>query len=191
MREQQAAQLAAAFIIKAGRPIGQIRLLKLMYLAERESMASHFWPIVCDDIYAMREGMGLSRTYDLMVGKLGTPTDGEWDRHIVRTSRGLNIRQGVDAEALGGLSGNDIDVVNKVWREYGHMDRDELVHDVHHQLREWLDHWDDTSRRSQSVPVPYPKLYETVLGLEAADAAEAAEEVAYVQAMNAPTTTQV
>ena len=44
MREQQAAQMAAAFIIRAGRPLGKIRLVKLMYLAERESMAGPGFP---------------------------------------------------------------------------------------------------------------------------------------------------
>ena len=182
MREKQAAQMAAAFIIRAGRPLGKIRLLKLMYLAERESMVRPGFPIVCDNIYAMREGMGLSRTYDLMIGKEGTPTDGEWTKHIARTSLGLNVCQGVNDEALDGLSQNDIEVVDKVWAQYGHLDRDALVHEVH-QLKEWKEHWEDPARRRQSVQVPYETLYRTVVGLDATDAVDAAGEVAYFQAM--------
>lgn len=127
--------------------------------------------------------MRLSRTFDLMKGKAGTPADGEWDRDIVRTSRGLRVCRGVSLETLTGLSRDDIDVVDKVWAEYGQMHSDELVLGVHHKLDEWLDHWHDSSRRSQSVPVPYDTLYRTVVGLDAADAADAAGEVAYFQAM--------
>ena len=99
------------------------------------------------------------------------------------SSRGLRVCRGVSLETLTGLSRDDIDVVDKVWAEYGQMHSDELVLDVHHKLDEWLDHWHDSSRRSQSVPVPYDTLYRTVVGLDAADAADVAGEVAYFQAM--------
>ena len=67
MRERLAAQVAAALILRAGRAVGALRLMKLMYLVEREAMKRHVRPIVFDDIFAMPNGMALSRTYDLMI----------------------------------------------------------------------------------------------------------------------------
>lgn len=183
MRERQAAQMAAAFILQAGRAVGKLRLVKLMYLAERESMRRSVFPIAFDDIYAMRWGMALSRTFDLMIGKEGTPTDGEWDRHIVRTNRGLDVRRGVSARTLGGLSRDDIEVIDTVWAEYGKLSSDALIHEVHHGLAEWHDHWSPRSRKREAIRVPYETLYRTAFGMDDADAAEAAEEVAYFQAM--------
>ena len=137
MRERQAAQMAAAFILRAGRAIGKLRLMKLMYLVERESMRRFVFPIVCDDVFATRHGMALSRTYDLIAGKPNTPTSGEWARHIVQTNRGLNVKRGVTDQSLGGLSRNDISVIDQVWQAHGDQNEDELVHVVHHELKEW------------------------------------------------------
>ena len=183
MRERQAAQMAAAFILRANRAIGKLRLMKLMYLAERESMRRFVFPIVCDDIFAMRMGMALSRTFDLMRGKPGAPTSGEWGRHIVRTNRGLDVQRGVSASTLGSLSRNDINVIDQVWMAHGRQSEDELVHEVHHGLEEWVDQWARQSRRSGAVKVPYETLFQTLRGMSESDAAEAAEEVAYFQAM--------
>lgn len=181
MREQQAAQVAAAFIIRAGRAVGVVKLTKLMYLAEREAMKRFVFPIVLDDIYAMQRGMALSRTYNLMKGKEGTPSDGEWSRHIVRTNRGLNIRRGVSSATLG-VSRNDLKVIDDVWAKYGSLNTDELVHEVH-GLAEWKDHWEDPTRRSAAVRVPYETLYRTLLNMDEADAADAAAEVSYFKAL--------
>ncbi len=185
MRERQAAQMAAALIFKAGRPVGKLRLLKLMYLVERESMLQTGFPITFDEVFAMRQGMALSRTWNLMLGVKDTPTNGEWEKHIVRTNRGLMVKQGVGAEALDSLSPKDNQLIGEVWKLYGKRSRDDLIDLVHHKLAEWESHWRQP-RKSDSVLVPYETLYQTVLGLDLAQASEAAEEVAYFQAMNDP-----
>ena len=43
--EQKAAQIAAWFLGKAGGTMPHLKLMKLMYLAERESMAKHGFPM--------------------------------------------------------------------------------------------------------------------------------------------------
>ena len=165
MRERQAAQLAAAFILKAGQALDLVTLMKLMYLAEREAMRRFVFPIVFDDIHAMEAGMVLSTTFDLMKGKPGTPTTGEWAEHIAPPSyRGINVRRGVGPSGLDGLSPNDLEVVDCVWARYGRKDRDELVHEIHHSLAEWVANWEVPNRRQRSVLVPYGQLLETIRG---------------------------
>ena len=184
MRERQAAQMAAAFILRAGRAVGVVRLMKLVYLAEREAMKRSVFPIAFDDIYAMREGMALSRTFDLMTRKSGTTTNGEWNQHIAPpSSQGISVRRGVTEKSLDGLSRNDIEVIDWVWGNYGEKSRDELVHEVHHRLDEWVEHWENWTRKSSAVKIPYATLYETVVGMSASDAADVAEEITYFQAM--------
>ena len=161
VRERQAAQLAAAFILKASRAVGVVRLMKLMYLAEREAVRRSGLPVTFDDVYAMQAGMVLSRTFDLMKGEPGTPTTDDWSRYIAPPShRGLDVCQGVGASTLDGLSGSDMEVVDDVWERHGRRSRDELVHEVHHQLDEWQEYWGDPSRKSAAVAVPYDKLVE-------------------------------
>lgn len=183
MRELQAAQVAAALILRARMPVGALRLTKLMYLVEREAMKRSVFPIVGDDICAMQMGMGLSRTYNLMIEKPDTPTTGEWGKHIERTPKGLTVSKGIGESALTGLSANDVKVIDEVWREYGSKSNDELIHEVHHGLREWKAHWESEDRRRASVKVPYEVLFKLLCGMSDADAEDAAAEVAYFQAI--------
>lgn len=186
MRERLAAQVAAALILRAGRAVGKFRLMKLMYLVEREAMRRHVFPIVFDDIYAMQNGMALSRTYDLISQKPGTPTNGEWATYIERSSRGIIVRRHVSHESLDDLTPNDVSVIDDVWRTHGCKSQDELIHEVHHALAEWTAHWNDADRRRGAVLVPYTEMYRVLLGLDDEEAADAANEVAYFRTVGEP-----
>ena len=175
MRERLAAQMAVALIAKANRPIGRLRLLKLMYLAEREAMCRFLLPIIGDDIFAMRQGMALSNTARLARGK--GEVDSDWNQHLVRTAQGLGIRKGVAARSLDCLSEDNLKVIHSIWECYGHRTQDELVHVVHHQLPEYKQHWDDAVHKTHAVPVPYETLYSTICkGVTKADARYLAED---------------
>ena len=176
MRERQAAQMAVAFMHRADTAIGKLRLVKLMYLAEREAMRRFLLPIVEDDICAMQRGMGLSETWRLARGRGSAKSTGEWDRHIVQTAHGLNIRKGVSGRPPDGLSDDDLHVIQQVWDDYGAMNQDELVHDVHHKLPEWIEHWNAEGRKSLSVNVPYSKLYQSICGTDETEAHYLVEE---------------
>ena len=175
MNERLATQMAVAFITKANGPVGRLRLIKLMYLAEREAMRRFLLPIIGDQIFAMRHGMALSNTARLARGK--GEADGEWNQHIVRTTQGLGTRRGVSAGSLGDPSKDDLGVIQRVWERYGDKSQDELVHDVHHKLPEWIDHWDNDDRKTHAVPVTYETLYRTICeGVNEADARYLAED---------------
>ena len=182
MDERKASHVAAAFVLRNRRPMGVLKLMKLMYLADREAMRRFVFPITFDGIYALRNGMALSRTYDLMIGKLGTPTNGEWARFMGPQSyQGVAVRSNVGKDDLDSLSPNDLEVIEHIWDKYGQLSRDEIVHEVHHQLKEWTEHWDDAKRKRSAVPVSYAKLCETLRGMSEDEASEAAEEIAYFQ----------
>ena len=167
--------MAVAFLHRANRAIGKLRLIKLMYLAEREAMRRFLLPVVEDDICAMPKGMGLSETWRLARG-LSAKSTGEWATHIVQTPRGLGVRKGVPVRSLNGLSDDDLDVIQSVWDDFGAMNEDELVHDVHHKLPEWVHHWAADGRRSHSVTVPYVALYQSICGVDETEARYLAEE---------------
>ena len=177
--------MAASFILRNGRPMGVLKLMKLMYLADRESMQRFVFPITFDGLYAMQQGMMLSRTFDLMKRKSGVQTNGDWDRFIGPpvSYRGVDVRPKGRNEELDSLSRNDLEVIEHVWLNYGRKTKDELIHEVHHRLEEWTEHWEDERRKRSAVPVTYAKLCET-LGMSKDDASEAADEIAYFQSVN-------
>ena len=175
MSEKLATQVAVAFIAKATRPVGWLKLVKLMYLAEWEAMRRFLLPIIGDDIFAMRHGMASSNTARLAQGK--GEADGEWSQHIVRTPQGLGIRKGVSTGSLDCLSEDDLGVIQWTWDRYGDRSQEELVHAVHHRLPEWIEHWDNVNdRKTHAVPVPHETLYRTISNVTEADPRYLAEE---------------
>src|SRR3990167_11350054 len=73
---------AAAYLIKQqpGYRENYMRLLKLLYLADRVSLKERSTPICGDVPYAMAEGPVPSRTLDLIKGK--DPSSEKWEKFI-------------------------------------------------------------------------------------------------------------
>src|SRR5688572_11252679 len=65
---------AAGILLQAeeGHRMKYIRLLKLLYVADRESIKQTGFPITGDDVYAMKKGPVLSTTYNLLKGEAVT-----------------------------------------------------------------------------------------------------------------------
>src|SRR5438552_3980832 len=63
-----------------GRRMSYMRLLKLLYVADRESLGRTGRPITGDRAVAMKRGPVLNRVYDLIRGQ--SARAGEWDQFI-------------------------------------------------------------------------------------------------------------
>src|SRR5438132_4968220 len=75
---------AAAELLKASpvRRMNYMRLLKLLYIAERETLAGHAHPITGDQVIAMERGPVLSQTYNLILGNSAGAA--EWAHFVQR-----------------------------------------------------------------------------------------------------------
>jgi uncharacterized phage-associated protein len=76
-------QAAAVLLKEAGGKMTRLRLLKLLYIADRESIAETFQPITGDDVVAMDHGPVLSKTYRLIRREL-QPGNVIWDKYIAQ-----------------------------------------------------------------------------------------------------------
>ena len=78
--EQKTTEAAALLIQLSGGRIRYIKLLKLLYYADREAFAQWERPITYDNYAAMTYGPVLSSTYDLIKGN----SNGKyWNRYII------------------------------------------------------------------------------------------------------------
>jgi hypothetical protein len=82
---------AVAVLLKRekDRKLSRLRILKLLYIADRESIAETLRPITGDDVVAMDHGPVLSKTYRLIRGEVekdgSIRNDGPiWDKYIFR-----------------------------------------------------------------------------------------------------------
>ena len=138
MYEEKTAQAAALFLLKAGGIMPHLKLMKLLYIADRESYLRRGSPISGDGMVSMPHGPVLSHTYDLK-GAAG-PESGGWARYVRRVNQyAVTLADGITEETfLGKLSQAERWIIDDVWERYGHMDQWEL-RDFTHTFPEWKD----------------------------------------------------
>lgn len=132
MNIAKASQMTAMFLLKAGRPVSRVKVMKLLYLADRESLKQYGESITGDTAYSMPQGPVLTTTYDLMKGEKFSD---EWSRFI-GDAISVRLKEGVTTSALGDLSRADIEIIDEIWEQYGKMTDRQLV-DLTHQFPEW------------------------------------------------------
>ncbi len=129
--EPKATQMASRFLELAGGPVHYVKLLKLMYLADRDMLTQHGKPITYDRWVRIKHGPVLSETYDLIKGK-GT---GYWHQHL--RTEGYSV-ECVAPAGTDNLSVAEQRVISGVFDRYGHPDTWDL-RDRTHELGEWQD----------------------------------------------------
>jgi uncharacterized phage-associated protein len=154
-----------------GRRMSYMRLLKLLYLADRRMMQETGSPITFDRVVAMRHGPVLSETYSLIRGE--HPDAGEWSRYVSRENYQL-VPTGEDP-GRAALSRMAVSVLNDVSERHEHFDDWQLVDHLHETLPEWKDNWDETDAK-KSVPVGYEDIL-LAMNFDPADAKIVAEEI--------------
>jgi uncharacterized phage-associated protein len=126
--QQKAGELAAHFLQLAGGSIPLLKLLKLMYLADRTSLIETGFPITGDTIVAMDNGPVLSKTYDHL-----KPTG---SLEYVRSEPGDVSLQSAPPHN-GRLSDYEVGLVDRVFKEFGHQSGSQLIARLHASAPEW------------------------------------------------------
>lgn len=137
---EKIAQMAAFFIEKEGAEIEILKLMKLLYLADRESIDRYGEPISYDRMISMDHGPVLSSALNLTNGLLSGPVAEQWDSWISdRADHRVSILQEVTRENLDHLSDADLEVMDAVWVQFGQMTKWEIRDYTHNELGEWRD----------------------------------------------------
>jgi uncharacterized phage-associated protein len=123
---------AAAYLLhrEEGR-MPYLRLLKLMYIAERDLLAQAATPLTGDIFIAMEHGPVLRHILDLIQGKGSGST--EWEDFIIRSGYAVKL---VAEPGRGRLSGEVIDKLTEVSERYREKDHWAL-RDLTHEFPEW------------------------------------------------------
>lgn len=140
--ERRVAQMAAYFLWKAGGRMPHLKLMKLLYLADRESLNRFESPMTGDRMVSMPHGPVLSQTLDLING-LGRQDGSDWSAWIADRENYEVSLSCSDADAqpqnLKALSTSDISILDDIWREFGHMTKYQIRDWTHEHCREWED----------------------------------------------------
>ena len=143
---------AAGVILRDRGPMDRLRLLKLLYIADREALQERGIPIVGGLVVAMKHGPLHSEVYDLIKGSHVNEAD--WSTCII--SQGNTIALKSDPGRLA-LSPFEIDKLNAVAERHQDMDTWELS-ELTHEFVEWQ----DSFQMGTSRPIPSEKLLKEV-----------------------------
>lgn len=134
--ERKATQAAAHLLRLRGGRMSYLKLIKLLYLADREALLRWGRPISTDSYVSMDRGPVLSRVFDLATDGEDPGTPSIWASSI--TAPGSYE---VELKAEAGddeLSEAEIQLLDGIFAEHGRKTRWELV-ELTHALPEWID----------------------------------------------------
>lgn len=150
---RKAAQTIAYLALKnGGRPLPVLKAVKLIYLADRESIARYGFPIQDEGRVSMEHGPVNSKTYSYINGEV-EGGEADWaeflrDRedHLIALAR-----PDLAPTQLDELSDADFAVLDAVWEKFGQWDRWALVKWTHDPKN--LPEWEDPGKSSSPIPL--------------------------------------
>jgi uncharacterized phage-associated protein len=135
--ERKATQAAALLIEKSGGSINYMKLIKLLYLTNREALSRWGKPVVPDGYYSLPYGPILSKVLSLINEQLRPGTVSFWNQHISPPQDyGVRIRQNPGSDEF---SAREISLFGEVFEKFGKMSEWDLVDWCHKNLQEWKD----------------------------------------------------
>jgi len=147
-------QLTMFFAHKEGGSIEYLKLMKLLYLADRRAMKLYDYPLSDDSAVSMDKGPVLSNTYDLITGQTQSHY---WVEHIDGLpDYQVGLKQSFNLDDLDELSAVDIEVLEAIWNEFGHMSKWQLVDHTHDNCPEWQD------PQGTSYPISPSSIYQAL-----------------------------
>lgn len=133
--EAKAAQAGALLLRLRGSRMSYIKLLKLMYLADRRSLVESGLPITGARMVSMPHGPVLGEVYDRITWEPDGPN--EWSS-LIGAPGNYEVELVALDEELDRLSPYEVEVIQDVFEKYGRLDRWALVR-LTQELPEWRD----------------------------------------------------
>jgi uncharacterized phage-associated protein len=147
--EKKATQVAAYFLTKFNNRISKLKLMKLMYIADRESFRICGEPITYDDYCSMPHGPVLSKTYDIMKGDSNQTY---WDDFIHQKNEKEIVLQ--KNPGIGKLNLEETDILESVYLQYGNYSASEL-RNLTHNFPEYVE-------TKSSKPIQYQQIMQGI-----------------------------
>ena len=122
-----------------------MRLIKLLYIADRESLKETGRPITGDRVFAMDRGPVLSNLLDLIKGCYYDCS--QWDKFIRKENYHIRL---IDNPGNGELCKYEIEKLQEIWDRYDSKDEWDMVNETH-EFPEWKKN--HMAAASQRIPL--------------------------------------
>jgi uncharacterized phage-associated protein len=144
--------VAALLHFHASREMSYLRMLKLLYLADRESLQETSRPITGDRVVAMEHGPVLSSVYDLIKGEhTGWPL---WSQFLGKKGYRIEL---LHDPGNGALSKYELGKLRELTERYAEKNEWDMVEIVHE-----LPEWKKNDPGKSSKPIPFDDLLDAI-----------------------------
>jgi len=144
--EIKTTQIASLLLSQNDGKMNYMKLIKLLYLIDREALLKWGFPLTCDRYVSMDKGPVLSNTYNLIMEGVQDKSKSYWYDHISEPAN-YSVELLTDA-GDGELSDAEIELITKIDAKYKDKDQWDMV-EIVHELPEWVD------PEGSSVPIQY------------------------------------
>jgi uncharacterized phage-associated protein len=133
---RKATEVASLFIKMEGGKLNVMKLVKLVYLLDRTSIARRGIPVVGGIYYSLRNGPVTSELLDVInAGKLADDSDSSWEQYISdRDQHEIALQKDVPIDFI---SESEIKLIEETYQEHGAKDQWQIRDWCHQNCGEW------------------------------------------------------
>lgn len=136
-RSRKAAQLCVWFALSNNDArIEKLKLIKLIYLCEREHLDRFDESMLLDELYSLPHGPICSSTLNGINGIIHNEV---WDDYVTRNGNIIMPVRNFDRDSLDDLSDEDLDLAGAVWAKFGHMTASQIRNYTHLHCPEYTE----------------------------------------------------
>jgi uncharacterized phage-associated protein len=136
-RSRKAAQICAFFALRNGGTIEKLKLIKLIYFAEREFIKETSFPMLFDEFYSLYNGPICSSTLNGINGIVTPENEAFWGEYIARNGNIVVPIKAFSPDDLDELSAAEEETLQLVWTKLGHMTASQLRNYSHDYCPEY------------------------------------------------------
>lgn len=161
-KSKKAAQISAYFAARSVSPIAKLKLIKLIYLSERQFLDLYGQPMLYDELFSLPHGPVCSNTLDAINGKIDSAT---WSNYIAMDGNNITSLVSCERDVYDELSDAEMDVLQSMWESFGWMTASQVRNYTHKHCPEY------TEISMGRIPIYYKSLFKA-LGVEDSEALE-------------------
>ncbi|MFH1157792.1 MAG: Panacea domain-containing protein [Pseudomonadota bacterium] len=152
-QSEKAAQVAAYFACKDVAPISKLKLIKLLYLSERQFLEKYGRPMLYDMFFSLKDGPICSVSLNCINGSLDKEI---WSNFITKSQNNVRAIRHFDRNDYDEISDIEIEALDSIWNSFGWMSASQIRNYTHKHCPEY------SPVTTGRLPIHYPDVFKAL-----------------------------